>query len=223
MKILIAFFISLSAMASNWVPVDKIQSQSAQAYQLESSCPGECLDIGNDPEALTAGFISLEDFYLKQSESSCSDSSDCDAKFVALVCPANDWTKIKNLELLQVYCVKLAGKKIVLDESGFNAYKAQRQLIQQQAAALLAAKKLRECGQGVMDLVLVRNAAKQPALTTIQVKQVVATYAAIKGLLETGSLNSAKEEVQAIQPDGTLVTVADKSAVISAIDSCLGN
>jgi hypothetical protein len=82
------------------------------------------------------------------------------------------------------------------------------------------AKKLRDCGGRVMDVLLVRNSTK--GLTTAQVKQIVATYAPVKALLETGSLNSAKEEILAVSADGLLITEEDKTALIAEINSCIG-
>jgi hypothetical protein len=223
MKSLLLFLISFSAMASNWMPLSKIQSLSTQAYQLQSTCEAtgeQCLDVGEEPGIVSLGFVSLEDNYLKSETLDCVDVEDCSAKFLALVCPGEDWTKIQNNDLLQVYCVKLAGKKLVKDLESFDSYKASQASLNAQKQALGQAKSLRECGSSVMDLVLVRNASK--GLNTTQVKAMVGIYAPIKGLLETGSLNSAKEEVQAVEPDGTLVTSGDKVAVISAIDVCLG-
>lgn len=223
MRFLFLLLISFSAMASNWMPLSKIQSLSNQAYQLQSSCEAtgeQCFDVGDEPQIVSLGFVSLEDNYLKADEQSCLDAEDCSAKFLALVCTEEDWTKIQNNDLLQVYCVKLAGKNLVKDLDSFNSYKASQAVLNAQKGALEQAKTLRLCGSAVMDLVLVRNATK--GLTTNQVKQIVNLYAPIKGLLETGSLNSAKEEVQAVTPDGTLITEGDKTAVISAIDVCLG-
>ena len=74
-------------------------------------------------------------------------------------------------------------------------------------------------GKRVIALFLVRNSTK--SLTTGQVKQLNATYSAIKDLLETGSLVSAKEEINALTPDGVLVTEGDKTELIAEIDSFL--
>lgn len=222
MKYLFLIIFSFAASASNWVPIEKIESRSLEAYQLEASCPGKCLDIGDEPEALKQGFVSLEnDWGPEQEVEACDGQMLCQSALEAKTCEGN-LQKFIDQAFTKVYCVQLLGKKLVVDSAGFASYK----IAQAQSAALsnakAAAKKLRECGQGVMDLVLVRNSQKQPTLTTAQVKQVVTVYAPIKGLLETGSLNSAKEEVQAVVPDGVLVTSADKVAIIGAIDACLG-
>jgi hypothetical protein len=223
MKLIILLLISLPTLASNWVPVSKIESRSSQAYQLKADCENrsgeQCLDVGDRFEQVALGYATLQDHYEKTKTETCADPQDCEAKFQALDC-TQEYAKIKNLDLLQVYCTKLVGKKLVLDEAGWSAYEAAMNAENAFKAALDSAKALRECGTRVMDLVLVRNASK--VLNTTQVKAMVGIYAPIKGLLETGSLNSAREEVQAIEPDGTLVTSGDKVAVIAAIDKCLG-
>jgi predicted negative regulator of RcsB-dependent stress response len=86
------------------------------------------------------------------------------------------------------------------------------------AQGLEYAKKAMECGKSAQALMLVRNAAKN--LTTEQVKQIVATYAPIKALLDTGSLQSAVEEIGKIQADGVLVTEEDKAAITAHIGQC---
>lgn len=224
MKTLLIFLLSFSAQASNWMPVSKIQSNSTQAYQLESECvkqsQEQCLDVGNQPQKVALGYASLEDEYLKADSQACLNQADCDLKFTELTCSQQDWQKIKNIDLLEVYCVKLIGKKLTLDEASWTAYQNAQNAAQAQSAALGQAKKARECGSSVMDLVLVRNTPK--ALTKGQVKQLVTTLNPIKSLLETGSLVTAKEEVQAIAADGTIITEGDKLAVVAAIDSCLG-
>lgn len=174
MKYLFLAFITLTAMASNWVPESKIQSHSSQAYQLESEClkSGElCFDVGDEPEIVSAGFASVSE------------------------------------------------SELVTDEEGFLAYKAGKLQQSNMAAALAAAKKIRNCGESVIDLILVRNQAK--GLSTSQVKIMVGTYAPIQGLLTSGSLVSAKEEILNVTADGVLVTEGDKTALAARIDECL--
>lgn len=220
----LALLISFSAMASNWMPASKISQGQASAFQMESSCvqaSGEqCLDVGDEPQAVAAGFVSTQDKFSKAQVEECSDESDCQAKHEAKECIQGE--SIKNLDLMEVYCAVPAGKELVVDSAGFSSYKAAQAQAAGFAAAKEGAKKLRECGESVMDLLLVRNASKQPPLSTAQVKLIVGVYAPIKGLLETGSLATAKEEVEAVEPDGTLVTAEDKAAIIAAIDACLG-
>lgn len=151
---------------------------------------------------------------------SCVDQADCDSKFVVLSC--SEGVAIKNYEELSVYCavniMKIEGKKLVESASKKAAYQAaQAQKAALAAADALAAKAM-ECGKSVQRLLLIRNASKN--LSTTQVKAMVSTYSPVKALLDTGSLNSAKEEIQAVVADGVLVTEADKVALVAHLDAC---
>ena len=65
-----------------------------------------------------------------------------------------------------------------------------------------------------------RNMAK--SLTTAQVKTVVETYSTIQALLASGSIATAKVEIEAVTPDGTLITQADKDAILAEVNAYLG-
>ena len=218
MKILIMILITSSAMASNWVPLSKIQLQSPQAYQLESEClkTGEqCLDIGDEPQALSLGFVSLEDNYIKADTDDCSDEQDCTARFDVLVCSQNDWQKIKNIELLQVYCVKLAGKKLVKDVAGFNAYKAS-EVYKSQINQIIAngAKADADCKK-VLHLIGGFNLL--PGRSSDQASEMVASFAQAKAFLQDGRPGAAKVAIQAIPVDGVLVTQAMKDLALDIL------
>ena len=218
MKFSILLLLSLSAYGSNWVPISKIQSQSPQAYQLESEClkTGEqCLDIGDEPQALSLGFVSLEDNYLKSDAQDCADESDCDTKFVALACSQNDWTKIKNLELLQVYCVKLAGKKLVKDVSGFNAHKASEQSKAQINQIIANGAKADADCKRVLHLIGGFNLL--PGRTSAQAGEMAATFADAKAKLQDGRPGAAKAAIQAIPVDGVLVTQSMKDLALDIL------
>lgn len=212
--------IATPAFAGNWMPKSKILAESKQAFELEDTCKRvsgeECFDVGSNPSKI------YSEIYLKAGTESCADEADCQAKLEAKSCDAN-WSAIKNLDLLEVYCTKAT---MAVDEAKEDAYQAEQAaaaVAASQAAGIAAVNKIGKCAEGVIDLMVLRNSQKSPALTTAQVKQFVSTFAPIQNLLLARSLVSAKEEVQAIEPDGVLVTASDKAAVIAAIDVCLGN
>jgi hypothetical protein len=121
-KAILLFLISFNLLASNWMPVSKIQENSEQGFQLEKDCiaiSGEqCIDVGDKPELIKLGMFTLSDHYLKSNENVCIDS--CEAEFEELICDDGSYEKIKNIDLSQVYCVKSAGKKIVIDIDSYN-------------------------------------------------------------------------------------------------------
>lgn len=86
------------------------------------------------------------------------------------------------------------------------------------AAAMAVAYKAIDCGKSAQALLLVRNGSKN--LSTAQVKTLVSATAPIKQLLDTGSLTSALEEIQAVSADGVVITEDDKAALVNHINSC---
>lgn len=225
------------AHAENWLNHSKIKSGSVEAFSLKSDCERvsneTCYDLGNYPSSLYSEYDKEEDdlnkpTYLKADTESCLDEQDCSARFLALVCSENDYQKIKNLDLLQVYCVKLAGyekkfiKSITLDSQKLQDYQAQEvikaQLGQKEAGLQTALRKI-DCGKRVIALMVIRNVPK--SLSPAQIAQMNTVYAPIKGLLETASLVTAKEFILATAADGTLITEADKTDLANETQKCI--
>lgn len=204
---------SCSLMASNFVPHSKVLEGSNQAHQMKSSCEaisGEnCYDIGSYPSSVYSEKV------LKFDIETCADESDCQEKHELKTCE----TKIKNLDQMESYCTK---KVIEIDDSKFLSYQAELTVQAQEKAledAKSIARSMRDCGNGVLDLMFVRNAQK--SLSTAQVKQFMANNASVQSFLSGGALESAKEEILATEADGVLVTEGDKVALVSEIDKCL--
>jgi len=158
------------------------------------------------------------DFIRKENAVSCLDEADCLAKEAAQVCTLGKVIRTESEVYCAVEVLKADGKKIVVSEQKKAAREAAAAIKAAQDAALASAMNAMDCGKSAQAAMLVRNASKN--LTTAQVKQIVAAYAPIKGLLDTGSLQSAVEEIQAIQADGVLVTESDKEAIIAHINQC---
>lgn len=92
----------------------------------------------------------------------------------------------------------------------------------QEIAEMAIAQKLRnmEFGKRILAIVAIRNDSKnlQPA----DVVSLSNTYAPIQALLLNGSIATAKAQIEAITPDGTLVTQADLDAILAEINAYLG-
>ena len=99
-------------IAANWVPVSKIESREAAGAQTLESCVQTfretCLDVGDQPDLVELGAYNVELTVAKANTVKCESIEDCDAKFLAYdyACPGGDWEKIKNYDLLEIYCVK---------------------------------------------------------------------------------------------------------------------
>jgi hypothetical protein len=70
------------------------------------------------------------DYIAKSNEIACTDEIDCDAKFIELSCSLDE-EKIKNYDLLSVYCTKpiykIDGKKLAENAEKKAAYKAAKE------------------------------------------------------------------------------------------------
>jgi hypothetical protein len=245
--LLFLFLTAKSFACSNYLPI----SEAAKAVALEGGAGSKTCKELPEEECLCFDSIIWESaeivdevgngapIYTVNNQQSCTleipviedqepanTKTDCQLKLEALSCGEN-FEAILREDLLEVRCTRLDGYEQVLtgrkvlqnNPTKFATYQAQQAAQAQMNAARAQARNLRECGYKVMDLLLVRNASK--GLTTTQVKQIVSTYAPIQGLLQSGSLNSAKEEIQAVVADGVLVTEGDKTALVAEIDQCL--
>lgn len=232
----LAFF-TVTVHAENWLNHSKIKSGSVEAFSLKSDCErisGEkCFDIGSLPSSVYSEVDELIDDYSKPNFSkseieTCTTNANCDTKFLAKVCTDLLEYKIKNYDLKEVYCTKLTGydqklqKTIALDSvkvDALNAQKAIDLLASQKEAGIQGALKRIECGKRVIGLLVLRNSQK--VLTTANIGQINTVYGPIKGLIDTGSLVTAKEQMLLITPDGTLITEADKNDLVAEITKCL--
>ena len=74
-------------------------------------------------------------------------------------------------------------------------------------------------GKRVIALLSVRNDAK--SLTPAQIQQLPVTYGDARNALQDGSISTARAIIDAIVPDGTIVTADDKTAILAEIDANL--
>jgi hypothetical protein len=72
-------------------------------------------------------------------------------------------------------------------------------------------------GQRLIAIMGIRNDAKE--LSVEQILQLVADFADINNAWLNGMIASSRGLIDAITPDGTLLTTADKTAILAEIDS----
>lgn len=234
--ILITLLFSRICFAENWLNKTKILNASKEAHSLKSECERvsneTCFDLGNYPSSIFSEIDLFEDdlsrpVYSKKEIDICLSESECDSIHSHKVC-ASDETAIKNYDLLQVYCTKVISyeqktiKSIAIDQAKLSAYQTQKaieEIAKQKENGIQFALKRIECGKRVIGLLVLRNSAK--TLTTANVAQINQTYAPIKGLIDTGSLSTAKEQMELIIPDGMLITSEDKTDLLAEINKCL--
>lgn len=161
------------------------------------------------------------DYIAKSNEITCIDELDCGAKFIELSCSLND-EKIKNYDLLSVYCAKpiykIDGKKLVENAEKKTAYEAAQASKKQLEIELAQVQKARDCGSRAINVMSLRNAKK--GLSKQKRKQILTIYEDIKNMLDVGSLDNAKDAINSATADGILITEADKSSMIESIVGC---
>lgn len=236
--LIILFIISFSATAGFYsAPFTEIEKKLLDCdYSITvfKKCEGYCAEITKDFNCnYSEIYEELVDdkskpVYSKSEIEACEDQSDCESKNLTKSCLDVEEYVLMSDGYSEIYCSKLLRyeqkksgiKTIVVNEIKRDAYESLKLEKETQEAAIKMAMKAINHGQRVIALLIVRNASK--GLTTAQIGEMNLTYAQIKGLLETGSLLTAKEKIELITPDGTIVTEADKTALVSEINKFLG-
>lgn len=75
-----------------------------------------------------------------------------------------------------------------------------------------------KCGESAVKYIAKNNVKKQ--LTKAQRKQMIKAYADILDQLKAGAVDLAKEDIQAVSADGTIVTEQDKTDIVNFITEC---
>lgn len=237
MKFLILFFIfSFSAMASNWVPVSVIQSKGSAGFQLEADCKTssheQCIDVGNDPSAISLGMALLSDEMVDDMASpiwatrsmveQCSDEADCKARHEIKQC-TDGRSSYYSVDDLEVWCNKIigynkkaSGKKILsIDQDALTIYKSSQTARAQAEALISNGAKARAACLRVLDLIGGFNLL--PGRSSEQAGQMAESFAVAKQALQDGRPTAAKTAIQAIPVDGVLVSQAMKDLALDQL------
>jgi hypothetical protein len=236
-SILTILIISNISHGANMAPVSEVEKKILDCeYPLTSSgsCQGSCIEIKKEFNCKYSELADEEiDDYSKPTWATrsmvevCSGQADCEQKVSDKVC-VDERHALTDAEFTETWCNKitgyeqvLSGNKIIVENATKKAaYETAKAASDAMEAAIEQAYKAINHGKRVIALLVVRNASK--GLTTAQIEQMNLTYSEIKNLLETGSLVTAKEKIELITPDGTIVTESDKTALVSEINKFLG-
>ena len=224
-------------MAAYRAPVSEVEKKILDCnYPLlvKKKCEGVCVEIKKEFNCkyyeIAEEMVddSTKPVHSKSESEVCADQLDCETKNESKICADVLESVFMAEDFSEIYCSKfirfeqkLSGRKTTKENSTKKAaYDSTKASSDAMEAGIAQALKRIDHGKRIIALLLVRNAPK--TLNKGQIKQMNATYAEIKGLLDTGSLETAKDEITAITPDGTIVTEADKTALISEINKFLG-
>lgn len=92
---------------------------------------GQCLQINELPYNCDYA-KKVDEKWLKADSESCTDEENCQTIFESKICSDPEFHKIKNLELMQVYCTKFKEAHVAINSSKKESYD---RAIQQQKQA----------------------------------------------------------------------------------------
>ena len=196
----------------------------------------ECWDCGaNDCRVVDVQTSMVDDqtkpiYKAKYDLSNCDSDVDCTQKQDSKNCNQGDYsTYEKNsppIPGFSVYCIGIESyeqkevKELVENSAVKTSVEASDTAKKQLETDIAARKKRIEFGTRMIAFMGVRNDSKN--LTAEQSKTFLVTFGPIMSLMQAGALDTAKSEIEALTPDGTLVTQADKDAILAEINSFLG-
>jgi hypothetical protein len=206
--LLAIILISHTALAGSYLP------KSTNSAKCEAHYGEPCISY----ESNYSYSVVIAESYLKEQVEACDDADDCQSKHEAKTCDSEDFYAVKNLDSLESYCTKHVPEHIGIDQAAKDTYDANKAASDALASAMNLAKKAMTCGDDVIALMGVLNMSK--GLNRGQMKSLVSDYSEIKSLLESGALETAKEEIADKVADGVLLLEADKTALIAKLNEC---
>ena len=112
-------------------------------------------------------------------------------------------------------------KKVSVDENGVAFLEEDADAIALQASEDAIALRIKRIafGQRLVAIMSIRNDAK--SLTGAQIVQLVNDFADINTAWLNGSISTSRALIDALTPDETILTTADKTAILAEIDANL--
>jgi hypothetical protein len=119
------------SIPESYIPTFLAPPVSGNYMKCEDKPEEKCFCVDNvDPYISELVDNIVLDYIAKSNEIICTDELDCDAKFIELSCSLDE-EKIKNYDLLSVYCAKsiykIDGKKLAENAEKKAAYKAAKE------------------------------------------------------------------------------------------------
>lgn len=183
-------------------------------FQAKSSVV-ECLAIVDDP-------VTTEIDETKTQEEDCLEKASlqvCDSENGQYMVRAEDNSEVYCTKFLG-YEQKLSGRKIITEDPVKKAaYIAKIEKRDRRSKRVAKSKKKMSCGSDVVALIVDRNNDKD--LNQGQVVQLAKSYSDVISLLNTGSLDTAKAVITAMEPDGVIMTEEDKTEALELLAECM--
>ena len=154
----------------------------------------------------------------------CDDQADCDDKLLKWI---ENQKFFKGEWKLDAIGSIVSKQEIDLEENEVTKYfhPSNFSIEQKDISAELAEQALQQaiqkkinCGESAVKFIAKNNVKKN--LTKSQRKQMIKTYADILDQLKAGAVDLAKEDIQAVSADGTIVSEQDKTDIVNFITEC---
>lgn len=212
-----AYLVSFSALASNWMPVSKVDLGYTQAFQLQKDCENrsseKCVDVGNNPALVSEGVITVSQTWSAKTQvAACSGQASCEEQLASLYCSVGQ--PFISEDYTETYCSELL-ISLNTDETKLSQIQAAEAAKAQLAALESAGLKAKSDCDRVLNLI--RGFNLLPGRTVEQTTQMQTVFADIQKALQDGRPGVAKALIQAAQPDGTIVTEAMKTAALNIL------
>lgn len=238
MKYIIVLLFSLNAFATMWTNPEDL---SAPSYTSQAGClkaQARCLEIpeGEYKSDLVEVDVEENDYskppiLTTPKEESCSDVENCmlhnaDNNF----CVPGDVFYYGDRDEdgdLEAWCVhteyqQKTVKRLQVDEAKKATRLAAEAENQAKETAIALAQKYMACGRRAIAYITALNLTKDPAPSVAEIQALNASLADIKNQLETGSLVTAAQAIQALDLSESIITESDRTKILAEISSCSG-
>lgn len=238
MKYIFILLISFSSFAqSHYLKVSDFEAcKNGEAVSLWSPkhlCEGECVEW---PAGASCDVVDLQDVMVDDLEKpiwgtrsmveQCADAETCQLIHANKEC-VDGRQSFWSEEDLEVWCNKITGyeqkfshKIAVVDQVRFNQREADKLAYEQEALLEKQITLRMECGNKAIIESSKMNAKK--GFTNAQVMAFSAQFADIANLLKLGATDSAKELIDATEPNA-LITQQELNSLSSFLVDCVSN
>lgn len=246
--IYIIFFLMFNPVSvfANFYPEKKPGAKTvyAEKWKCEQVEGKECFETGvfgkkgyKDPRFHETKTKEVNDqskpiYKPKYNLKNCSSPEDCQSKIAKegkSYCQNGDYANFsKNVVMpgFSYFCTGVSGyekktvKEIVVNQGKkvqIETAESERKEIEKQ---LLQQGKNVAFGTKLIGIISMRNKSK--SITRAQRRKLFKDFRGVVDFLYAGAIDDAKAEIEEITPDGTVVTQADKDAILAEINSYLG-
>lgn len=236
--VLATMLTNVTAFSKNFFPVGK--QGASKAYSSKTLCEEvegqSCFDVfGKDLRYYVVETITQDDLtrpIMKDpyNGTACDTRPACDLIIDDVVCDEGDYKETRKLKLFPgftIVCLGIEGYEqietsvLVLDQNLKDAIDAADTVKTNRQAQINSKVKDLYFGQKLLAIIGVQQFAS--GLTSSQKIQYFEDYQGLQRLLLGGAIASAKQLLEDLTPDGTLLTEVNKQELLGEINEYLAN